>query len=131
MTVEYTAEMTADLVERYTAAVEAGADYDTRTALVKELAAELTEATGEDVSVASVRGKLTAEKVYVRKAKEGKTSTDSTSKDEYVKALRAVTGLSLKSVDKATKADVKALFEFITTASDQMAAEAAIGEVEA
>lgn len=114
MTVEYTKELTASIVDRYTDAVDAGADYDTRKALVQEIADEL------ETTEASVRSKLVAEKVYVAKATATSGEKDSTSKAEYVKALRAVTGLELKSFDKgATKADIKALFDFIVAESDR------------
>jgi len=114
MTIEYTAEVTATIVDRYMEAVASGADYEARRTVVKELADEL------ETSEASVRSKLVAEKVYVAKetAKSDKAK-DSKDKEAYVKALRAVTALELRSIDKATKADVKALFDFIVQASDQ------------
>jgi len=116
MTVEYTKEVTAGIVGRYVEAVEAGADYDERAVIVETIAGEL------ETTVASVRSKLVSEKVYVAKVKASEKG-DSTSKAEFVKALRAVTGMELKSIDKATKADVKAIFEFIVKASDVADAE--------
>lgn len=114
MAFEYTVEMTDRVVSEYVAAVKAGADYEARQAVVKALAVEL------ETTVPSVRGKLVSEKVYVAKeTAKGEGKGDSQDKDAYVKALRAVTGLELRSVDKATKADVKALFDFIVQASAQ------------
>lgn len=120
-TFEYTDEMTARVVEAYVEAVEAGADYKARSEVVKALATELK------TSEASVRSKLVSEKVYVAKeTAKSKDSVDSMDKEAYVKALRAVTALELKSIDKATKADVKALFDFIVTASAQAEADAQV-----
>lgn len=119
-TVEYTAEVTEAVVTRYVASVEAGDTYAERSALVKEIADEL------GASEASVRGKLTAEKVYVGKEKAKAKGSDVTSKDAYVKALEAIVGTELKSLTKATKADLKAVVEYITTASDQADAEAGV-----
>lgn len=120
-TFEYTDEMTARVVDAYVEAVEAGADYKARTEVVKALADEL------ETSVASVRSKLVSEKVYIAQEKsKAKGSKDSMDKEAYVKALRAVTALELKSIDQATKADVKALFDFIVTASAQAEADAQV-----
>jgi hypothetical protein len=41
MTIEYTAEVTATIVDRYMEAVASGADYEARRTVVKELADEL------------------------------------------------------------------------------------------
>ena len=129
MTVEYTQSRTKALVDRYTAAVKAGANYDARTALVKELAAELTVEAEVEVTEGSVRSKLVSEKVYVAKEK-AKGEADSNDKEAYIKALRAVTGLELKSVDKATKVDIKALFQKFVDTSNQFHADNGIDEVE-
>jgi hypothetical protein len=130
MSVEYTKVMTDTIVTRYVAAVVAGDNYEARTELVKELADEMTVVAKADVSEGSVRSKLVSEKVYVGKVKAKTAETDSRSKDEYVKALRAVTGLALKSVDKATKADVKAIFDWVVEASASSHAEKGVDEVE-
>ena len=122
MTEVYTKDVVADMVDRYEDAVGRGADYDARSAVVKELAGEL------DVSEASVRSKLVAEKVYVAKAKAEGTA-DGTSKEAYAKALSAIVGVELKSVTKATKADLKAIVEYIKTASDALNAEYGVKEV--
>jgi len=106
----YTKDVVADIVARYTAVVES--DYGVRTEVVTELADEL------GLSVASVRSKLVKEGVYV--AKEASTSTaKGMSKDEYVKAFEAVSGVELKSFTKATKKDLAAFWAYIVTASDQ------------
>lgn len=115
----YTKEVVADAVERYLAVADE--DYNTRKAVVAELADEY------GVSVASMRSKLVAERVY--KAKEtAKGDTSGTSKDEYVKALSAIVGTDLKSLTKATKADLKAVVDYITTASSQRDAEMGVVE---
>ena len=112
----YTKEVVADIVDRYEDAVGRGADYDERSAVVKELADEL------EVTVASVRSKLVAEKVYVAKAK-AKTEDSGTSKDAYAKALSAIVGKELKSATKMTKVDLKAVVDYITLASAQAEAD--------
>ena len=112
----YTKDVVADMVERYEDAVGRGADYDARSAVVAELADEL------DVTVNSVRAKLTAEKVYVAKAK-AKTEDTVTSKEAYAKALSAIVGKELKSATKMTKVDLKAVVDYITLASAQAEAD--------
>ena len=111
----YTEDVTRDVVARYVDAVEAGATYDERTALVAEIAEEL------QVAATSVRGKLVAEKVYV--AKTAGNTRGTRTKADVVKALEAVTGVSLTSFEKATKADLEAMFTFIVTASDEFNAD--------
>ena len=113
----YTKDVVADMVERYEDAVGRGADYDARSAVVAELADEL------DVTVPSVRAKLVAERVYVPKA-VAKTEDSGTSKEAYAKALEAITGATLKSATKMTKVDLKAIVDYIVTASAQAEAEA-------
>ena len=113
----YTKEVVTQMVDRYQDAVGRGADYEARSKVVKELADEL------EVSVASVRSKLTAEKVYVAKAKQASNEDTSTSKEAYAKALSAIVGVELKSMTKATKADLKAVVDYITLASAQYDAE--------
>ena len=115
----YTEAVVADVVERYTDVT--AESYETRTKMVEELAEEY------GVSVASMRSKLVAEKVYVAKAKaEG---SDSTSKDAYAKALSAIVGVELKSVSKATKTDLKAIVDYITLASAVADADAGVKEI--
>lgn len=118
----YTEAVVATMVARYLDAVGRGADYDERTAVVKALADEL------EVTDASVRSKLVAEKVYVAKAKTV-SATEGTSKEAYAKALSAIVGTELKSVTKATKADLKAIVDYITEASACRSADEGIDEV--
>jgi hypothetical protein len=115
----YTKDVVADVVARYEAVV--GETYETRTAVVKELADEY------GVSVASMRSKLVNERVYKAKEK-AESDTSGTSKDEYVKALSAIVGVELKSMTKATKADLKAVVDYITVASAQRDADNGVVE---
>lgn len=118
----YTPEVTAEIVARYTDLVGKGADYETRTALVEELASELK------VEVASVRGKLASEKVYVAKAPT-KASTEATvSKEALAKAVGVVIGTDVPSLAKATKKDLEVLWNFLRTASDQFNADNGVTE---
>ena len=128
MTVEYTKARTASIVARYVEAVNAGADYDARTALVAELADELSVEAEIDVSEGSVRSKLVSEGVYVSKVKAEKAS-DSNSKEAYGKALSAIVGTDVMSLTKGTKADLKAVVEYIKTASDALNAQYGVKEV--
>ena len=118
----YTDAVVADMVSRYEDAVGRGADYDARTAVVKALAGEL------EVTEASVRSKLVAEKVYVAKVKAS-TADAGTSKEAYVKALSAIVGKDVKSFEKATKADLKFVVDYITQASACRSADEGIDEV--
>jgi hypothetical protein len=113
----YTEAVVTDIVGRYTDLVGRGAEYAERSALVLEMADEL------EVSENSVRSKLTAEKVYVAKV-EAKTEAGATSKEAYAKALSAIVGVELKSISKATKADLKAIVDYVTKASAVADAEA-------
>lgn len=116
----YTKDVVADIVARY---VEVTAeDYDTRTKFVAELADEY------GVSAASMRSKLVAEKVYVAK-ETAKSEGTGVTKDEYAKALSAIVGVELRSVTKATKADLKAIVDYITLASAVRDADMGIKEV--
>ena len=110
----YTETVMANLVARYKDVV--AKDYDTRTAVVKELADELK------VSVASVRSKLVREGVYVAK-EAAKTKGAGMSKDEYVKALEAVSGETLTSFTKATKKDLEAFWNYMVKANDKFEAD--------
>jgi len=104
----YTEAVVAEMVKVYNEVINR--DYDARTAVVKQLATNLGQ------TVASVRSKLVAEKVY--KAKEASASSaKGITKEEYVKALEAMAGTSLTSFTKASKKDLKALMDFIVAAS--------------
>ena len=120
----YTPEVTAEIVERYTDLVGKGADYEARTALVKEIAAEL------EVEVASVRGKLASEKVYVAKAPV-KGSEATVTKEALAKAVGAVIGTEVPTLAKASKRDLETLWNFLRTASDQFNADNGVTEPQA
>ena len=111
----YTETVVANLVARYTDVAEK--DYDARTAVVKELADELKQ------SVASVRSKLVREGVYVAKV-AAKSATSGKTKEDYVKALEAISGETLTSFSKATKKDLEAFWGYIVKASDKADADA-------
>jgi len=110
----YTETVMANLVARYNDVVKE--DYATRTALVKELAAEVK------MSEASVRSKLVREGVYVAK-ETAKTAGTGMSKDEYVKALEAISGETLTSFTKATKKDLEAFWGYLVKANDKFEAD--------
>lgn len=111
----YTAEVVAEVVERYNVALEAKATYDERSALVKEIAAEL------GVKEASVRQKLVSEGIYV--GKEKAATRGGASKAEIVKALSAVVGKDLASFEKASRTDLQDLWDWIVLTSAQRDAE--------
>lgn len=110
----YTETVMTNLVARYNDVKTE--DYTIRTAVVKELADELK------MSVASVRSKLVREGVYV--AKEiAKTTGNGMSKEDYVKALEAISGETLTSFTKATKKDLEAFWNYVVKASDKADAD--------
>lgn len=112
MTTEvYTKDVVADLLDRYKAVL--GQDYEARTAVVDAVASEI------GVERQSVIGKLVSEKVYVAKVTAKKETTSSKTKEDYVKALEAITALDLDSFTKAKKDQLENLFNFIVTASDE------------
>jgi hypothetical protein len=120
----YTPEVTAEIVARYTDLVNKGADYETRTALVAEIAKEL------EVEVASVRGKLSSEKVYVAKA-PAKDSKSTVTKEAIAKAVGAVVGTDVPTLAKASKRDLETLWNFLRTSSDQFHADRGVTEPQA
>jgi hypothetical protein len=128
MTVEYTQAVSDSIKARFVELKATGADYDTRTALVQDIADELTATMKVEVSEASVRSKLVSMKVYVGKAKK-ESEVGATSKEAYVKALGAIVGTSVTSFEKATKADLKAVVDYITAASAARAADEGVDEL--
>jgi hypothetical protein len=104
----YTDEVVADVVKTYNAVVDK--DYDERTEVVKSLADKYK------VSVASLRSKLVRENVYVAK-EAAKSATSGKTKEDYVKALEAVSGETLTSFNKATKKDLEAFWGYVVKAS--------------
>ena len=117
MTEVYTEEVVAGLVSDYLEVADQ--DYETRTALVKDLADEL------GVSVASVRGKLVKAGVYKANetVKADGTGTKGMAKEDYVKALEAISGESLGSFAKATKKDLAAFWGYMVKANDKFEAD--------
>ena len=105
----YTDEVVTEIVDTYSAASDG--DYDARSAVVKELAEKF------EVSVASVRSKLVREGVYVAK-EAAKSATSGKTKEDYVKALEAISGESLTSFSKATKKDLEAFWNYVVKAND-------------
>lgn len=102
----YTDAVVKDMVSRYVELRDSGADYDARTELVREIADEL------GVAEASVRSKLTSEKVYVAKTKTKAGATTQT-KEQIAGALSAVTGKDMSSLSKASKQTLQDLWAFL------------------
>jgi len=105
----YTKDTVASMVEAYKAVVAEA--YDIRTEVVADLAKNLGK------SVPSVRSMLVREGVYV--PKETVKSSATKSKEEYVKALEAISGEALPSFTKATKKDLEAFWGYIVKATDR------------
>ena len=103
MTNVYTPEVITTLTADYV-----GAENDAQRAeVVKTFAQKL------EVTVPSVRGKLVSEGVYIAKVKA--TTGSGTSKDSFANAVRAMTGLELRSATKMTRNDLEALATFLTS----------------
>ena len=112
----YTDKVTANLVERYNEVRDE--NYEARTVVVQAIADEL------EVEKNSVIGKLVSEKIYVAKvvAKTAKTATRT--KEDYVAAFEAATGIDeLGSFVNARKDQLEALWNFLVTTSDQFNAD--------
>ncbi len=93
--VNYTPEMTAKMVEAYTAAPTA--------ATVEALAVEMGK------TVRSIVAKLSREKVYVAKTYVSKTGAPVVKKDETADAIGAVLSLTEAEIESLTKANKTAL----------------------
>lgn len=93
--VNYTAEQTAEMVQKYTAAP------------TKETVEALAEAMGK--TVRSVVAKLSREKVYVAKEYKTKKGEAPVKKDAHADAIGKVLGLSDGEIDSLTKANKTAL----------------------
>ena len=105
-TVNYTPEMTATMVERYTAVREA--DEATRDNVVAELASEFNK------SERSVRAKLSRENVYVAKTAVSKVTGEAPAKKaELAERLAKVSGanINVENVAKMNKVDIQRLIE--------------------
>lgn len=109
----YTDKVTANLLERYNAVRDE--DYAARTVVVQEVADEL------EVERASVIGKLVSiPGTYVAKVVAKTAKTGTRTKEDYVAALEAVTGVDeLGSFVNVRKDQLEAVFNFIVTASDE------------
>jgi len=108
MAVEFKKEQLANFVGTYTAVVDE--DYAARTAVVKELSEEY------EVSVNVIRSRLVAEGVYKAKEK-GVASEKGKSKADVVKAFEAVSGKTLKSMEKMTAKDLNELWDWVVLSS--------------
>lgn len=117
-TVNYTPEMTKDIVDAYSAVRDE--DEETRDAMVEELAAKYGK------MVRSIRAKLSREGVYVSKKVVSKvTGEDPAKKEELAKRLVEVSGLNLVSAEKLNKTDLVALIRaFESAGSDEESDEA-------
>lgn len=105
MTAKYTEAAVNDIVGTYVASVEAGDDYASRTDVVKSLADKY------EVSENSIRGKLNAEGVYVKKEVASKGATEGVSKEDLAKAFEASFGIKMTSIRNMTKKDLVAFWE--------------------
>lgn len=116
----YTDAVVADVKGRYVELRDAGASYDERSALVKEIAAEL------GVKEASVRQKLVSLQVYKAKeaAKDAK-GTSGVTKEDLAKAFGSLMGRDMTSLTKASKADLQALWNYFVAQSEQANVEVA------
>jgi len=114
----YTEEQTLELVNAYSAAESA----TERDSVVEDFAERY------DRSVASIRGKLTREGVYVSKAKEKTTTTRGMRKAEIVHAIATMLGLrqDLESLNKATVNDLRLILDGLKNLNNQF--ELARGE---
>ena len=114
----YTAEVVTSVTDRYVELRDSGADYDKRSALVKEIAEEL------GVKEASVRQKLVSLRVYKAKETTKETSTGVT-KEDLAKAFGSLMGRDMTSLTKSSKADVQALWDYFIAQSEQANVEIA------
>jgi len=114
MAVEFTKDQVTNIVADYSDALDA--DYATRSAVVEMIAENF------DVSVPVIRSRLVAEGVY--KAKEKTVGTSGKSKADIVKAFEAVSGKSLKSMEKMTIKDLNELWDWVVLASARSDADA-------
>lgn len=102
----YTKDTTQAIVAAYTKAMENGVDT---VDAVKTVAKE------QGKTVAAIRSKLVAEKVYVPKAPVQTAAKTVVRKASLVKNIQTKTGLSnLDSLEKANKDTLEALLKFIT-----------------
>ena len=98
-TVNYTPEMTNELVEGYIAV--AGEPEALRNAYVQNMAAKYGK------SVRSIRAKLSRENVYIAKKPTAKDGSPIVRKDALVAELATQVGLPVDSAINMTKVDLK------------------------
>ena len=110
MTAKFDKAVVDVIVGEYEAVIDA--DYDTRTAVVKELA------TRYDVTENAIRGKLVAEGVYKKKETEAKASTARVNKAAIAKAFEHAMDLKLPSLTNMTGKDLQAMWERFVEMSD-------------
>lgn len=93
-----------------------GASTDAeRKAVMQNLAKQF------NVSEHSIRGKLVANKIYVKPAATTKTGAPVTAKKEYVDAISVLLGLpDLESLEKVTKRDLQRISERLIAMSEQV-----------
>lgn len=103
MAEKFTSEQVDVIVGTYTAS--AGEDYDARTKVVEALAAQFK------VPVASIRGKLVAEKVYIKKEVAAKSATKGVKKEELVAAVEASMGVKMPSMKNMSVKDLVIFWE--------------------
>lgn len=116
---KYTVEQVSAMTAAYVAAVAANKDYEARSAVVAEVAAEM------NLTVPQVRGVLVNAGVYIPAAKAATSKASQVSKEELVKAFEAVTGeANLKGLTGATRKDLQKLWDWVVSVSDQKAAAA-------
>ena len=112
----YTDKVVANLVERYNDVRDE--NYEARTVVVQAIADEL------EVEKASVIGKLVSERIYVAKVVAKSTKTGTRTKEDFVAAFEAATGIDdLGSFANARKDQLEAFWNYLVTASDQFNAD--------
>lgn len=122
MATKFTDAQVDVIVGTYVAAVDEGADYAARAAVMAEMAEDM------GVSINAIRGKLVAEKVYIGKASTEKSEAAKVgSKEDYRKAFEAATGKSLKSMENMTKKDLVTLWDYMVNTFDRVVADAKAG----
>ena len=95
-TVNYTPELTAEIVEAY----QAGTNDEERDEILENLSAK----TGKGIK--SIRQKLVREGVYIKKTYKAKTGNKAETKASIVEGIASAMGVSsekIESLEKATK----------------------------
>lgn len=95
----------------------AGEEYEVRSAVMADLAAEF------NVSVPSIRGILVSAKVYKAKPKSIAAGGRGATKAELAKGVGACVGKELPSLTNMTAKDLQALMDWIVLSSARVDAE--------